>query len=142
MGLPYRFDPLFIEDPLALGNNVGRNCFRIVQIQKAWSDAHAALVAAVDAAAAEAADSGHYGNSYNQQHNNINSSSGSGSGMHTHSAQQQQQQHLHQHGSTASLDSHSNATTAAATAVGSTAVQLQPLQLLSALILPFPRAVE
>jgi hypothetical protein len=135
MGLPYRFDPLFIEDPLALGNNVGRNCFRIVQIQKAWSDAHAALVAAVDAAAAEAADSGHYGNN--------NSSSGSGgSGMHTHTAQQQQLQQLHQHGSSASLDSHSNATAAAASAIGSTAVQFQPLQLLSALILPFPRAVE
>ena len=28
--VPYRFDPLFIEDPLALGNNVGRNCFRSV----------------------------------------------------------------------------------------------------------------
>ena len=29
-GVPYSFDPLFIEDPLALGNNVGRNCFRSV----------------------------------------------------------------------------------------------------------------
>lgn len=31
---PYKFDPLFIEDPLAFENNVGRNCFRIHQVQK------------------------------------------------------------------------------------------------------------
>jgi hypothetical protein len=26
------YDPLFIEDPLAPANNVGRNCFRIYQV--------------------------------------------------------------------------------------------------------------
>jgi hypothetical protein len=30
---PYTFDPLFIEDPLSAGNNVGRNAFRIFQVQ-------------------------------------------------------------------------------------------------------------
>ena len=25
--VPYKFDPLFVEDPLSPGNNVGRNCF-------------------------------------------------------------------------------------------------------------------
>ena len=34
-----RFDPIFIEDPLRKGNNVGRNCFRIAQIRRALSDA-------------------------------------------------------------------------------------------------------
>ncbi|CAM9723059.1 unnamed protein product [Choristocarpus tenellus] len=43
-----RFDPLFIEDPLNFSNNVGRNCFRIYQIQRAWSDAHASLTRALD----------------------------------------------------------------------------------------------
>jgi len=41
---PYKFDPLFIEDPLAYGNNVGRNCFRIHQVQRLWSDAYGALI--------------------------------------------------------------------------------------------------
>ena len=36
--VPYKFDPLFVEDPLNLGNNVGRNCFRVLQVQKSWSD--------------------------------------------------------------------------------------------------------
>ena len=34
------FDPLFVEDPLAPGNNVGRNCFRILQVQRSWSEAY------------------------------------------------------------------------------------------------------
>jgi hypothetical protein len=38
--IPFQFDPLFIEDPLTPGNNVGRNCFRIFQVQKVWSDLH------------------------------------------------------------------------------------------------------
>ena len=32
-GLPYTFDPLFVEDPLDSGNNVGRNAFRIFQVR-------------------------------------------------------------------------------------------------------------
>lgn len=39
----FHFDPIYIEDPLSPGNNVGRNCFRIAQIQRAWSDAFASL---------------------------------------------------------------------------------------------------
>lgn len=46
--MPYTFDPLFVEDPLSDGNNVGRNAFRIFQIQRAFSDAHRALVAALE----------------------------------------------------------------------------------------------
>ena len=38
--VPYKFDPLFIEDPLNPGNNVGRNCFRVLQVQKSWTDVH------------------------------------------------------------------------------------------------------
>lgn len=30
--VPFQFDPLFIEDPLTPGNNVGRNCFRVFQV--------------------------------------------------------------------------------------------------------------
>jgi DNA polymerase sigma len=41
---PYKFDPLFIEDPLAFENNVGRNCFRIHQVQKLWSETHSELL--------------------------------------------------------------------------------------------------
>jgi hypothetical protein len=37
------FDTLHIEDPLNIHNNVGRNCFRIAQIQRAFADAFAAL---------------------------------------------------------------------------------------------------
>ena len=44
---PYTFDPLFVEDPLTAGNNVGRNAFRINQVQRAFSDAHRALVASL-----------------------------------------------------------------------------------------------
>jgi len=46
--MPYTFDPLFVEDPLSEGNNVGRNAFRIFQVQRAFSDAHRALVAALE----------------------------------------------------------------------------------------------
>jgi hypothetical protein len=42
------FDPLFIEDPLSEGNNVGRNAFRVFQVQRAFSDAHRALVASLE----------------------------------------------------------------------------------------------
>jgi len=47
-GRPYTFDPLFVEDPLSPGNNVGRNAFRIFQVQRAFSDAHRALVASLE----------------------------------------------------------------------------------------------
>ena len=47
-GMPYTFDPLFVEDPLSMGNNVGRNTFRIFQVLRAFSDAHRALVASVE----------------------------------------------------------------------------------------------
>ncbi|KAL4138366.1 hypothetical protein PRIC2_001872 [Phytophthora ramorum] len=43
---PHKFDPVFIEDPLCPSNNVGRNCFRIMQIRRAFSAAHLALLAA------------------------------------------------------------------------------------------------
>lgn len=46
--MPYTFDPLFVEDPLSEGNNVGRNAFRIFQVQRAFSDAHRALFAALE----------------------------------------------------------------------------------------------
>lgn len=42
--IPFKFDPLFIEDPLTPGNNVGRNCFRILQVQKTCSDAYDLIV--------------------------------------------------------------------------------------------------
>jgi hypothetical protein len=45
---PFTFDPLFVEDPLAVGNNVGRNAFRVNQVQRAFSDAHRALVASLE----------------------------------------------------------------------------------------------
>jgi hypothetical protein len=45
---PYTFDPLFVEDPLNVGNNVGRNAFRIFQVQRAFSDAHRTLVASLE----------------------------------------------------------------------------------------------
>jgi len=45
---PSTFDPLFVEDPLSGTNNVGRNAFRINQVQRAFSDAHRALVASLD----------------------------------------------------------------------------------------------
>jgi hypothetical protein len=47
-GRPFTFDPIFVEDPLSSGNNVGRNAFRIFQVQRAFSDAHRALVASLE----------------------------------------------------------------------------------------------
>jgi hypothetical protein len=47
-GRPFTFDPLFVEDPLSSTNNVGRNAFRIFQVQRAFSDAHRALVASLE----------------------------------------------------------------------------------------------
>jgi len=44
-GQSYQFDPLYIEDPLTPGNNVGRNCFRIFQVQRSFSQVHAHLEA-------------------------------------------------------------------------------------------------
>lgn len=41
--IPFKFDPLFIEDPLTAGNNVGRNCFRILQVQRTLSEAYHAI---------------------------------------------------------------------------------------------------
>ena len=32
-GIPFTFDPLFVEDPISSGNNVGRNSFRIFQVK-------------------------------------------------------------------------------------------------------------
>ncbi len=45
---PFSFDPLFVEDPISVGNNVGRNSFRINQVQRAFSDAHRTLVASLE----------------------------------------------------------------------------------------------
>ena len=45
---PFTFDLLFVEDPLSSSNNVGRNAFRINQVQRAFSDAHRALVASLE----------------------------------------------------------------------------------------------
>ena len=39
----HRFDPLWIEDPLSPENNVGRNCFRIRQIQRMFAEAFDSL---------------------------------------------------------------------------------------------------
>jgi len=41
---PNHFDPLHVEDPCQPANNVGRNVFRIKQIQKAFADAAEAIV--------------------------------------------------------------------------------------------------
>jgi len=41
----HRFDPLWVEDPLNPTNNVGRNCFRIRQIQRSFARAADALTA-------------------------------------------------------------------------------------------------
>jgi len=40
---PHKFDPLYIEDPLRTTNNVGRNCFRIMQIRRAFAAAFTTL---------------------------------------------------------------------------------------------------
>jgi hypothetical protein len=47
--VPYKFDLLYIEDPMCPTNNVGRNCFRIFQIQRAWNDAWRILDEAIAA---------------------------------------------------------------------------------------------
>eukprot|EP00979_Chaetoceros_neogracilis_P003109 scaffold530_cov223-Chaetoceros_neogracile.AAC.2 len=44
----FGFDPLYVEDPISIGNNVGRNSFRINQVQRAFSDTHRALVASLE----------------------------------------------------------------------------------------------
>ncbi|CAE8638854.1 unnamed protein product, partial [Polarella glacialis] len=41
----HRFDPLWVEDPLNPTNNVGRNCFRIRQIQRSLARAADAMAA-------------------------------------------------------------------------------------------------
>jgi hypothetical protein len=46
----HRFDPVFIDDPLRPGNNVGRNCFRFSGIQRELRDAGEALRVALTAA--------------------------------------------------------------------------------------------
>jgi DNA polymerase sigma len=43
-----KFDPIWVEDPMNVNNNVGRNAFRIFQVQRAFSDAHRALVASLE----------------------------------------------------------------------------------------------
>jgi DNA polymerase sigma len=50
------FDPLWVEDPLSEGNNVGRNAFRYLQVQRAFSDAHRALAASLEWDMASASD--------------------------------------------------------------------------------------
>jgi DNA polymerase sigma len=39
----HSIDPLYIEDPLNPLNNVGRNCFRILQCTKAFGEGHVLL---------------------------------------------------------------------------------------------------
>lgn len=62
--MPYTLDPLLIEDPLSETNNVGRNAFRIFSVLRAFSDAHRALVAALEwdmeSSAGEFSDNGEY----------------------------------------------------------------------------------
>ena len=45
--VPFKFDPLFVEDPLAPVNNVGRNCFRVYQVQRLWSETHTQIMSEV-----------------------------------------------------------------------------------------------
>lgn len=49
-------DPLYIEDPFLPDNNVGRNCFRVMQVQKAFADASVKLEAKVLGAAGTSGD--------------------------------------------------------------------------------------
>eukprot|EP00928_Gymnodinium_smaydae_P030160 TRINITY_DN22490_c0_g2_i1.p1 TRINITY_DN22490_c0_g2~~TRINITY_DN22490_c0_g2_i1.p1 ORF type:complete len:1116 (+),score=185.70 TRINITY_DN22490_c0_g2_i1:422-3349(+) len=49
----HRFDPLWIEDPLNPTNNVGRNCFRLRQIQRAMARAAETLTTASPEAAVD-----------------------------------------------------------------------------------------
>jgi len=44
----FTFDPLFVEDPINCGNNIGRNSFRITSVKRAFSDAHRALQASLE----------------------------------------------------------------------------------------------
>jgi hypothetical protein len=39
-GIQYKFDPLYIDDPLDRRNNVGRNCFRVYQVLRSFSEAY------------------------------------------------------------------------------------------------------
>jgi hypothetical protein len=57
--MPYTLDPFLVEDPLSQGNNVGRNAFRIFQVRRAFSDAHRALVAALEWDMQSGGDFGH-----------------------------------------------------------------------------------
>ena len=41
----FQFDPLYIEDPLSPGNNIGRNTFRINTVLKAFGYAYSLLEA-------------------------------------------------------------------------------------------------
>lgn len=40
---PQAADPVVIEDPLNVMNNVGRSCFNFVQVQRLFNDAHAKI---------------------------------------------------------------------------------------------------
>ena len=46
--MPYKFDPLFVEDPLVPGNNVGRNCFRVLQILRCFRDVRGVMARALE----------------------------------------------------------------------------------------------
>ncbi len=54
----YTFDPIFVEDPLASGNNVLRNAFRITQVLRSFSDAYRTLVANLEFTSEEGDDDG------------------------------------------------------------------------------------
>jgi hypothetical protein len=62
-------DPLFIQDPLDPELNIGRNCFRIAQVQRAFADAWRALEldAAEDMVAAAAGNVGSGGGAGDSQ---------------------------------------------------------------------------
>jgi len=44
----FLLDPIFCEDPLCISNNVLRNAFRILQVLRAFSDAHRSLQASLE----------------------------------------------------------------------------------------------
>ena len=48
MVMSFTFDPFYVEDPINPGNNVGRNSFRIYQVKRAFSDAHASILASLE----------------------------------------------------------------------------------------------
>lgn len=54
---PFKFDPVFIEDPLEERNNVARNCFRIVQVQRCWTEAAASICNRLRQSATKSVDS-------------------------------------------------------------------------------------